>query len=202
MRTPVEPYLLKRTIAPSASVVTVATAKAHLRVDDDDSDTYISSLIEVASDVVGEMAGKALINQTWQLQIGMTTGRSPVYLPNAPVSSITSIAYFDTDDQSQSEDTADYTLTGDNDTAWLVPAGTRVWPSMYDRPDALTVTYVAGYGASPDKVPANLRHAALMLVGHWFENREAANHPAALVKEIPFAVQALIDQSRVGWVAG
>lgn len=202
MRTPPEPYLLKRTIAPGATVVTVATAKAHLRVDDDDSDTYISSLVEVASDVVGEMAGKALINQTWQLQLGMTSGRSRVYLPNAPVSSITSISYFDTDDQSQSEDTANYTLTGDNDAAWLMPTGTGVWPSMKDRPDALTITYVAGYGTSPDKVPANLRHAALMLVGHWYENREAANHPAALVKEIPFSVQALIDQSRVGWVAG
>lgn len=201
MRTPPEPYLLKRTAAPGATVVTVATAKAHMRVDDENSDTYISSLLEVASDTVSEMAGKALINQTWQLQLGMVSGQSRVYLPYAPIVSITSIAYYDGDDSSQSADVGDYALKGDNDTAWIEPAGTGVWPSMYDRPDALTITYLAGYGTSPANVPPNLRHAVLMLAAHWFENRETANHAAAMVKEIPFSVEALVNQSRVGWVA-
>lgn len=202
MRTPVEPYLLKRTAAPAATVVTLATAKTHVRVDDTDSDTYLSSLLEVASDTVAEMAGKSLINQTWRMQLGPVTGDCPVYLPYAPVVSITSISYFDAADSSQTADTADYALKGDDDRAWLVPAGTGVWPDMYDRPDALTITYLAGYGTGPSNVPANLKHAALLLVGHWFENREATADRSSLPEKIKFAVEDLVNQSRVGWVAG
>lgn len=202
MRKPLDEFTLKRTVAPTVTPVTVADAKTHLRIDDSDSDSYISELIEVAAEAVTEMAGKALITQTWQIKTGQVVGRAKLYLPFAPVQSITSIAYFDADDASQSADTADYALKGDDDRAWIEPVGMGQWPSMYDRTDALTVTYVAGYGASPSNVPANLRQAVKMLVGHWYENREAANHTAAMVHEIPFGVREMVNLNRVGWVAG
>jgi uncharacterized phage protein (predicted DNA packaging) len=44
-------------------------------------------------------------------------------------------------------------------------------------------------------VPADLRQAVLMLVGHWYENREATLVGVS-ADEVPFGVQAIIDQHR------
>ena len=61
------------------------------------------------------------------------------------------------------------------------------------------MTYQAGY-ASNDAVPASLRHAALLLIGHWYENREAVN-VGNIVQDVPLAYDALISAYRVLMVA-
>jgi hypothetical protein len=45
------------------------------------------------------------------------------------------------------------------------------WPSTYVRPDAVTVTYVAGWTAAAS-VPACLRAWCLQAVATLYENRE------------------------------
>jgi uncharacterized phiE125 gp8 family phage protein len=59
------------------------------------------------------------------------------------------------------------------------------------------VTYVAGYGATSDTVPDAIRHAILLLVGFWFENREGVV-VGTIAKELPFAVKSLLDAYRTG----
>ena len=45
----------------------------------------------------------------------------------------------------------------------------QLWPNTYDQWDAVTVTYVAGYGDNPEDVPAAARSAIQMLVRHRFD---------------------------------
>ena len=66
-----------------------------------------------------------------------------------------------------------------------------------DAPGAVTLTMVAGYGAAAD-VPYSIRQAILLMVAHWFVNREAAS-PVSL-KELPLGVAALLSPYRRTWL--
>jgi len=60
----------------------------------------------------------------------------------------------------------------------------------------VTVTWWGGYGASGSDVPAAIRHAILMHVGHLYERRLAADNVAS--NEVPFGVKALLDSQSWG----
>lgn len=48
----------------------------------------------------------------------------------------------------------------------------KTWPTVSLRPGpAITVRYVAGYGAAVD-VPMQYKQAMLLMIGHFYENRE------------------------------
>lgn len=69
------------------------------------------------------------------------------------------------------------------------------WPATQLRDiNGICVTFLAGYGLTVASIPQNVKQAILMLVAHWYKNREAAG-----VKddpEIPFSVSALLWQER------
>ncbi len=46
------------------------------------------------------------------------------------------------------------------------------WPVLEtEKVNAITITFVAGYGAAGANVPENLRQSLYALCAHWFENR-------------------------------
>lgn len=96
----------------------------------------------------------------------------------APFVSLTSIEYVDTDDAPQ-------TLTGARVQAGRIYAPVSGWPSLAGY-SPVTLTYQAGY----ETTPADLISAQLLMVGHWFANREAVN-VGNITTEVPFAVEAL-----------
>lgn len=189
-------YLLKVTGSP-ASLVTLAEAKDHLEIDHSDKDTYITSLVAAASQMIDGaegMVGKPVGQQTVTYSI-KDAPSNDIYLPIFPVKSITSISYIDTDGNSQSIGTSDFRLIGNEDYAVIETVDGYEWPSVFDRQDAITFTLLCGF----DVVPDALKHACLMLVAHWFENREAAGEQS--IRGIDFAVDALVNRYRKGWVA-
>jgi uncharacterized phiE125 gp8 family phage protein len=64
------------------------------------------------------------------------------------------------------------------------------------RDDAVTITFVAGY----PQTPAALKAAALLLIGHLYENREASL-PGTTAAPIPFGVTEMVNLYRIGWAA-
>jgi uncharacterized phiE125 gp8 family phage protein len=60
------------------------------------------------------------------------------------------------------------------------------------------VTFDAGYGLTETSVPASLRQALLLLVAHWYENREPVLSSGAVPKELPLAVESLLWANWVG----
>lgn len=65
------------------------------------------------------------------------------------------------------------------------------WPQTYTREDAVRVTWAAGYGPAATDVPAAIRQAMLLMIGHWFENREASVVGVS-VTDLPMAVNSLL----------
>lgn len=183
--------LLTRVTAPVGYPVTLAQAKAQARVDFDDEDTLFTALIAAATDAVEDMSGRPLMTQTWRVATGKPEER--VYL-RAPVQAITAIQFYDATNTLQTADAADYLLISDDDRAWIEPLSG--WPSLYDRADAFRVTFTAGYGVADD-VPIAIRQAILLLVTHFYENREAVT--ALSLKDTPMAVEMLVGTKRVGW---
>ena len=195
-------HVLTLTGAPEP-LLSLAFVKSHLRVDHADDDAYILALIktaEAAIDGPNGMVGKAIATQRWTLKRERMIGTEPLALPVVPFRSVVSIAYYDADNVLQTLGTAEaigaaFSAAGNEDWGQIAPVTS--WPAMSQRPDALTVVFEAGYG-DPDDCPANLRHAALMMIAHWYENREAASDGSGPV-EVPLGARELIGISCIGW---
>lgn len=183
---------------PASEVVTVAEMKSHLRIDSDDEDTIIGDYITAATDMVdaefGEI-GQALITQTWSLVLPMFPGSGRFDLPVSPVQSITSVTYYDGDNAEQTLTASAYRLTALQDRARVDLVNGYSWPATYDRADAVTVTYVAGYGDASTDIPEGIRQAVRMLAAHFYENREAVTE--AKLAEAPLGVRHMLMKYRV-----
>lgn len=191
-----------RTVAPAVEPVSLVEAKAHLRVDHSDDDTMIASLIAASAahlDGWGGILGRALITQTWQQKFPFFPSGLVIGLALAPVQSIDSITYFDGDNAQQTLATSVYTVLNDELGPFVTLQANQSWPGTYPREDAVTVTYVAGYGDAGSDVPAAIRHAMLLMIGHWYENREGVVVGTNSGK-LPLAVEALlVPYRRVGF---
>ncbi len=63
--------------------------------------------------------------------------------------------------------------------------------------DSVNIRFVVGYGPDFTAVPKNIKHAILMLVSHWYINRE--NVAVGVVPErIQDTIDALISASDHG----
>lgn len=187
----------RRTVAPAVAPITLDEAKAHLRVDSADEDALIGSLIGAATahfDGEGDL-GRAIITQTWAKWVRQSPGC--VRLKMGPFQSLVSVEYYDTDNALQTADLSDYEVRLDGDFVNVQPKDNASWPPAYTRQDAIKISYTAGFGDAAADVPANIRHAILLTIGHWYHNREAVT--ADGLKEVPLAVSALIGNERTGW---
>jgi len=152
-----------RTIPPAAPVVTLEAAKQHLRADFDDDDVIIQALIDAAVDHLdgyGGILGRALINQTWRQDFGGFSCK-PLRLPLVPVLSDPTVAYFDQNNVQQPLASSHWQMLTDSGGPYVALKPDQSWPSSYSRADAVSVTFVAGYGASTDDVPPALKVAVL-----------------------------------------
>ena len=55
----------------------------------------------------------------------------------------------------------------------LIPVTGKVWPYALFEPDSVRVSCTVGYGNQAEHVPPEFVAAVQLLVGHYFENREA-----------------------------
>ncbi|HYH39911.1 MAG TPA: head-tail connector protein [Azospirillum sp.] len=191
--------------AAPAYPVTLAEAKAHLRLDTSDDDALVDALIAAATahlDGRDGWLGRALVQQTWDLKLHRFPGVIDVPLP--PLQSVTSITYLDSNNVSQTLATSKYQVDGNGQwRARIKPAYGETWPSTYDAWNAVTVRFVAGYepgSGSPtdyaENVPQPIKHALLLLISHWYENRAPVNI-GNIVSALPMTVDALLAPYRV-----
>jgi len=187
-----------RTVAPTALPVTLTEIKSHLRVDHSDEDAMIMLYARAATQTLDGYTGtlgRAIVTQTWRQDFNDW----PDYrlrLPLAPVSAISSITYYDTNNASQTLSSANYTLLEDDLGPAAVWASTATLPSVYDRADAIRVTFVAGYGAA-SAVPQDIKAAICLMIANLYEHRE----PVVIgqtVNETAAAKSLLAPYRRIG----
>ena len=195
---------LTRQTGPAVEPVTVAEAKAHLRVDTSDDDTYIGTLITAAREWCEQYLDRTLINTQWVMRFDKfpDSGIEPVELPRPPmVASGTATAVTVTFTQeagpTSTYSTAEYRVDRLATPGSILPIYGSTWTPHRQDDNAISVTWWAGYGAGGSSVPAAIRHAILMLVGHWYEFRTSVL-TGGISKEIEFGVKSLLDSQRWG----
>lgn len=187
--------MLERVTGPAVQPITLAECKAQLRIEGADEDTYLAALIAAAVSYVDAtgLLGRAIITQTWR-QGGSPLNRLALRLPT--VQSLSAVKYYDRDNVLQTATLSDFRLIASRDWAYVEPVGS--WPSTFDRPDAVQVEFVAGYGDAASDVPESVRHALILLVAHWFENREP-ELVGLTSKSLPHSFDALVMAERVSF---
>ncbi len=192
--------------APGTDPVTLIEAKGHLHVDSDDEDGDIAALLLAARQHIETTTGRVLISQTWDytidrdwpwlLDFDSRAHLRVIEIPKPPLQSVTSISYVDTAGVSQTLASNQYLVDAGSSIGRVYQAYGVTWPSVRCQAKAITVRFVAGYGAAPGNIPEALRRAILLLVGHWYENREAVQI-GSTPTEMPLAVASLLAPYKV-----
>jgi hypothetical protein len=76
---------LKQTVSPLIEPVDLATVKLHLRIDTDDEDTLITSLIAAAREDCEAFQNRAYINQTYELWLDSFPSKDYIEIPLPPL---------------------------------------------------------------------------------------------------------------------
>lgn len=151
--------------APTAEPVTLAQAKAHLRIDDDltDLDDRITSLIVNARQQAEHRTGRRFGVQTWERSLDAFPGWA-ILLPDPPVSAIVSIKYDDPSAIERTLDPAAYRLRPHSEPAAVMPV--TAWPATLPEPGAVRIRYTCGLTAA-DANWSGLCAWMLLAIGAW-----------------------------------
>lgn len=182
--------VLAQTVAPTIWPVTLAEAKAHCRIDIGDENTLIESFIIAATRHCEHITRRQFMLAAWRLSLDRfpcgihNDPTSPaiegwdILLPRPNLLEVSSIKYDDADGVEQDMSSNDYRVSTDERPARISLAYNESWPVTRSQSNAVRVVYRAGYSNSDTAetaraaVPQNVKQAILLLVGHWFENRE------------------------------
>ena len=200
--------------APAAEPVSLAEAKAHMRIDSAADDSLISALITAAREAAEAHTRRALVSQTWRLTLDgfpapplpwwdgvrqaadMPGAGSVIELPRPPLVSVTSVTTYDDGDNPTVASAASYFVDSDSEPGRVALRSGQTWPAVGRVAGGVEVIFVAGYGAA-SAVPQAIRQAMLMYIGHLFENREAEAATGTRVGALPPGVAALWRPYRV-----
>jgi uncharacterized phiE125 gp8 family phage protein len=170
---------LKVVTPPAVEPVTLVQAKAHCRVETDEDDALLTSLIKSARQAVEEHLGRYLIETEADYQLDrFPTG--PLYLPRPPLLSVTSITYSDFQGGFTVWDPANTLVDAISEPARITPAYLKIYPFTLPVSGAVKVRFKGGYCTAaaaalnpPDfsAIPEPIRQAILMLIHDAYDNR-------------------------------
>ena len=199
---------------PAGEPVTLLEAKQHLRVDVDDDDALIGSLIAAARQAAETITGRQLMTARWKLVLDAFPGATfahagtgatfslpahAVLLAKCPVQSVLSIEYLDMNGTLQTMHAEDYVLDAACEPARLSPAFGKSWPPTLPQIGAITVTFDAGYGLA-SAVPEGIKSWIKLRVGSLYGHREEVSVlTRGRIDPLPF-VDGLLDGYRVSLV--
>jgi uncharacterized phiE125 gp8 family phage protein len=181
---------------PATEPLTYSEVKAFLRLNDDSEQTFVTTLITIARQIVEGQTWRPLISQSWALQFDKS--ELNLFISNinkAPIISIDTVSYYDTDNvlQTLSPTLYETDIYGN-------PARFRLKsiPMVYDRMGALIVNFVCGY-TNAAAVPQAIKQAMLLIIGHLYENRQDVV-TGTQVNEIPMASRYLLEPYRNNFI--
>ena len=155
--------------------LSLADVKKHLRLlpNDTSEDTLIEPLITASLEYCEDETGQAFATETIQVTADAAL---EIQLPRTPVTSVTRVMV-------GGEETEDYT----------VDSFDRVtFPEIVED---IVITYTAGMA----ELPLSIRQAMLLLIAHWYENREAVAIGSIASVQPKLGVAELIRHERRWW---
>ncbi|MCU0832361.1 MAG: phage head-tail connector protein [Rhizobiaceae bacterium] len=161
---------LFRITEPALEPVTVAEARAWLKLDHTSEDALIVELIRAARMEVENQTGRSLITQHWRMTFDRWPVRDLIHLPNGPVTAVLAVTVYGAGGVPVVLSPAEYTLDTLSDPARLM---IERRPASGRRMNGVEIDYACGYGPTGVDVPDFIRRAIKMLVVHFYEFRGA-----------------------------
>lgn len=176
--------------------ISLELAYAHLRIDttDDspptsDDDTWLSMIgIPTARDVAEQFCGVSFAQKTLRLRLAAFPAAG-IELPMPPLVAVDTITYLDADGVTQELSESAYEVDYSGVLPRVVPV--EPWPATTASPNAVLVTYNVGY----EDVPKGALGGMLLLLGHFYKNREAVTDKQAF--EMPVGIEWTLRPYRV-----
>jgi len=182
-----------RIITPVATEpITLAEVRQHLRLPENEAeDALLMSLITTARSYCEHYTRRALAEQTLEVYLDRFTSADPIELPCPPLQSVAEIGIKDSTGVETILSPSDYLVDADCEPGRVMPASGTNWPVFTPYPTSpVRIRFVAGYA----DLPVSIRLAMLLLIGHWYENREATGTASSV---IDFSVHSLLAPYRV-----
>ena len=169
--------------------VSLAEVKAQLRLETDDTteDAYLSVLIAAAAAQIETATGIVTVPRAGKFAFdgfgaGMSIDLRPIDMDTLTLSYVGS--------DGSAVELSDFRAVPKGGLIWLEPAIGATWPVA--APGSGTVTATAMVGYSEAAAPPHVKAAALLLVAHWYANREAVT-VGAVPAALPLSAQWLLD---------
>ena len=180
--------------ASTTAIVSTATAKAHLKVDVSDDDDLIADLVSAATKAAEDYTNRFFMNTTITMYGDTWDDIATLY--KSPVSSVTHIKYYDTDDALQSLSTDIYLTDLVSKPARISLLPDQSFPDLSSRKMAVHIKYVVGEGTAVSDISDLIQQSVLLMVGQWDEHRSAVISGKTAM-EIPLTSQMLLDQYKI-----
>jgi uncharacterized phiE125 gp8 family phage protein len=180
--------MLKLITPPATYPLTLAQAKEHLRVETDDEDTLITSYLDAATQLIEAQTGLCLVTQTWEYHISNLF--FTLTLPKMPVQSITSIKYYDTDNNLQTWDSSNYRLLNPYQYRARIEPINQLPPVNWRR-DAVQIRFVCGF----ETIPERAKQAVRLALG-VFHNERSGEITGTISKQLEVGIDRLCHTLR------
>lgn len=171
-----------RIVAPAAPLLSLAEVKAQCRVDFADDDTLLTRLASAAEahlDGWSGALGRCMRSQTWREEFD-GWGDLPLALPNVQSAAVTGY------------DAAGGAIAATQGDLVQSVSGYVVITDGPSDAVRVRIDYVCAMPAPQLEVA---RHAALLLVAHWYSNREAVS--GSTMPSVPWAFDVLANSLRL-----
>lgn len=182
------------TTAPTAEPISLADTKVHLRTvtgDTSEDSAIITPLIQAAREYCENITGRALASQAVK---AYPENWGPWRLPRPPLITVASIKYYDKDGTEHTLAAADYQVDAVDGRIDILKEPIVTLRDL----NPIVVEYTCGY-ATGNAIPAAMRQAMLLLIGHWYTNREAVMTGATTSVEVDLTTRALLRQYKDWW---
>lgn len=158
----------------AAEPLTLAQVKSWERIDHTADEDDLNALIKAARLRVEGDTSRALVNKTFTLTLDKVPTDNIITLPIGPVSSVTSIKSYSTADVESTVASSVYRVDTSSVPGRIVLKDGQVWPTGLRYQNALSILFVAGYGANAAAITDTpLIMAMRLLIEHWYANRGA-----------------------------
>lgn len=199
---------------PAAEPVTLQQAKNQCRVDFEDDDVLIGGYIVAARQLVEKQMGRSIYNRPMRMTLDYfpwpgcdaSTGATydsylryyldglTIRLPKPATASVESVSYIASSGTTVIIDPANYRVDLVSEPARITPAPGYTWPYQTNYiPGQVIIDYTSGTygdGVEVNTCPQTIVLAILLLVGHFYANREASSE--TVLSTIPLGVAELL----------
>lgn len=178
------------TTGPTEEPVSMEAAKLHLRTvtgDTTEDAAIIGPIITAAREYCENITGRAIARQTITALPGSWAEMSR--LPRPPILQVNKLSWYGEDGTEHVISPEGY-VVDDTGVGLVIPP-----PGPLRARQPISVEYQAGY----DTCPMLVRQAMLLLIGHWYENREAVVVGSAASVDVSMTTKALLKQYKVWW---